>query len=51
VPFLPNGGNHERRKYIALKLKERAMQGDMTLAVLRAVAHDALKETEPDLRN
>lgn len=40
----PNGGDHERRKYIAQKLKWHAMQGDTTLTDLRAVAHSALKE-------
>ena len=44
----PNGGDHESRKYIAEKLKQHAMQGDVTLTVLRAVAQSALKEiTKP----
>jgi hypothetical protein len=42
--IFPNGGDHERRKYIALKLKRHAMQGDTTLTELRAVAQSALKE-------
>jgi len=40
----PNGGDHERRKYIAQKLKRRAMKGDTTLTELRAVAQSAVKE-------
>jgi len=40
----PNGGDHERRKYIAQKLKQHAMQGNTTLTVLRTVAQSALKE-------
>jgi transposase len=40
----PNGGDHERRKYIAQELKRHAMQGDTTLTELRAAAHSALKE-------
>jgi hypothetical protein len=42
--IFPNGGDHERRKYIAEKLKRHAMRGDTTLTELRAVAHSALKE-------
>ena len=49
--ILPNGGDHKRRKYIAEKLKQRAMQGATTLAVLRAVAHDALLETKPKMHS
>jgi hypothetical protein len=41
---LPNGGDHESRKYIAEKLKRHALRGDSTLAALRAIAHSALKE-------
>jgi hypothetical protein len=40
----PHGGDHERRKYIARKLKRHAMQGDTTLAEFRTVAQSALKE-------
>jgi hypothetical protein len=40
----PHGGDHERRKYIAQKLKRHAMQGDITLAEFRTVAQSALKE-------
>jgi len=42
--IFPNGGDHERRKYIAEKLKRHALRGDSTLAALRAVAHSAFKE-------
>ena len=40
----PNGGDHERRKYIAEELKRHAMRGDTTLTELRTVAQSALKE-------
>jgi len=40
----PNGGDHERRRYIAQKLKLSAEKGSSTLGELRAVAHSALKE-------
>jgi hypothetical protein len=40
----PNGGDHERRKYIAERLKRHAMQGNTTLAELRAVAQAAQNE-------
>jgi len=40
----PNGGDHERRRYIAQKLKMYANEGTTTLGGLRAVAHSALKE-------
>lgn len=39
----PNGGDHERRRYIAQKLKTSARKGNTTLGGLRTVAHDALK--------
>jgi hypothetical protein len=42
--LFPNGGDHERRKYIAQILKRHAMQGDATLTDLRVVAQSALKE-------
>ena len=41
---LRNGGDHKRRKYVAQKLKQHAMQGNTTLTALRAVAQSALKE-------
>ena len=40
----PHGGDHERRRYIAQKLKLSARRGNTTLGGLRAVAHSALKE-------
>ena len=40
----PNGGDHERRRYIAQKLKLSARKGNTTLGGLRTVAHGALKE-------
>ena len=40
----PNGGDHERRRYIAQKLKLSAKKGNTTLGGLRSVAHSALKE-------
>jgi hypothetical protein len=40
----PHGGDHERRRYIARKLKLCARKGNTTLGSLRAVAHAALKE-------
>jgi hypothetical protein len=40
----PNGGDHERRKYIAQKLKDCADNGSTTLGQLRIIAHGALEE-------
>ena len=40
----PHGGDHERRRYIAQKLKLSARRGNTTLGGLRAVAHSALKQ-------
>lgn len=40
----PHGGDHERRRYIAERLKLSARRGNTTLGGLRAVAHSALKE-------
>jgi hypothetical protein len=40
---LPNGGDHESRKYIARKLLQSAEQGNHTLGVLGAVAQSALQ--------
>jgi hypothetical protein len=46
--IFPNGGDHERRKYIAEKLKRHAMRGDTTLTELRAVAHSAQRDKATD---
>ena len=40
----PNGGDHERRRYIAQKLKLSAKKGNTTLDGLRSVANSALQE-------
>ncbi len=40
----PHGGDHERRRYIAHRLKLSARRGNTTLGGLRAVAHSALRE-------
>jgi hypothetical protein len=40
----PNGGDHERRRHIAQKLRLSAKKGNTTLGGLRTVAHSALKE-------
>jgi hypothetical protein len=40
----PHGGDHERRRFIARKLKLIASKGNVTLGELRTVAHSALKE-------
>jgi hypothetical protein len=40
----PNGGDHERRKYIAQKLKLSAQKGNRTLGGLSGVAQSALQE-------
>jgi len=40
----PHGGDHERRRFIARKLKLIASKGNVTLGELRTVAHIALKE-------
>jgi hypothetical protein len=42
--IFPHGGDHERRRYIAQKLKLAAKKGNTTLGGLRAVAHGALQE-------
>lgn len=42
--IFPHGGDHERRRYIAQKLKLSAKKGNTTLGGLRAVAHSALNE-------
>jgi hypothetical protein len=39
----PNGDDHDRRRYIAQKLKLSARKGNTTLGGLRAVARSALK--------
>jgi hypothetical protein len=41
---LPNGGDHESRKYVAQKLKLRARKGNVTPAVLDSIAHSAVQE-------
>jgi hypothetical protein len=46
--IFPHGGDHERRRYIAQKLKLSARKGNTTLGGLRAVAHSALKEITSD---
>ena len=48
-----HGGDHERRKYIAQKLKLSAKRGNTTLTGLRAVAQAALQDltAEGRLRN
>ena len=43
----PNGGDHERRKYIAQRLKLTAKKGNSTLGELRAAAHSALQDLQP----
>ena len=40
----PNGGDHESRKYIAIKLMLSARGGNITLGGLDVVAHRALAE-------
>jgi hypothetical protein len=40
----PHGGDHERRRHIAEKLKLSAKRGNTTLGGLRAVAHRALNK-------
>jgi hypothetical protein len=40
----PNGGDHERRKYIAQKLRLSAIKGNITLGGLSIVAHSALQD-------
>ena len=42
--IFPHGGDHERRRYIAQKLKLSAKKGNTTLDRLSAVAHSALQE-------
>jgi len=41
---LPNGGDHETRKFIAQKLKLSAKKGNTTLGGLSTVAHRALDD-------
>jgi hypothetical protein len=41
---LPNGGDHESRKYIAKKLIRAAKNGNVTLEKLRPVASRAFSE-------
>ena len=40
----PHGGDHESRKYIALRLMLSAKRGNTTLGGLDVVAHRALEE-------
>jgi hypothetical protein len=40
----PNGGDHERRKYVAQKLTLSARKGNNTLGGLSAVANAAVEE-------
>ena len=44
IEIFPHGGDHERRRYIAQKLKLSARKGNTTLSGSRAVAHSALQE-------
>jgi hypothetical protein len=41
---LPNGGDHESRKYVAKKLMQSVKKGNVTLEGLRPVASRALSE-------
>jgi hypothetical protein len=41
---LPNGGDHETRKYIAQRLTEAAERGETTLGGFQAIGRDALRE-------
>jgi hypothetical protein len=41
---LPNGGDHESRKYVAKKLMQSVKKGNVTLGGLRPVARRALSE-------
>ena len=40
----PNGGDHESRKYVAVRLMLSAKKGNTTLGGLNVVAHRALEE-------
>lgn len=40
----PHGGDHERRKYVAQKLKLSARKGNITLDGLTSVANAAVDE-------
>jgi hypothetical protein len=42
--IFPNGGDHEKRRHIAEKLKISAEKGSTTLGELRIIAHTALRE-------
>ena len=44
VPFFPHGGDHERRRYVAQKLKLNARKGNTTLGGLTIVANLAVEE-------
>jgi hypothetical protein len=41
---LPNGGDHESKKYVAKKLMQSVKKGNVTLEGLRPVARRALSE-------
>jgi hypothetical protein len=41
---LPNGGDHESRKYVAKRLMQSVKKGNVTLEGLRSVASRALSE-------
>jgi hypothetical protein len=41
---LPNGGDHESRKYVAKKLMHSVKKGNVTLEGLRSVASRAFSE-------
>jgi hypothetical protein len=41
---LPNGGDHESRKYVAKKLMQSVKNGNVTLEGLRPVASRAFSE-------
>jgi hypothetical protein len=43
---LPNGGDHETRKYIAQRLAEAAELGETTLAEFESIGRHALRELQ-----
>jgi hypothetical protein len=43
---LPNGGDHETRKYIAQRLTEAAECGDTTLGEFEVIGRHALRELQ-----
>jgi hypothetical protein len=44
APSIPNGGDHESRKYIAQKLELSAKKGNVTLGGLDTIARSAVQE-------